>query len=398
MPALLVAVELTAVERRVARAEDAHAGIDEVPGERAVGHEGLEDRARRIHVRDGAVLKGPVRVLEQARPLRRRHAAHEPVRVVGGRGHERQDLARRGIHRDDGPDLVLEVLLRHVLQPHVEGEEEVLARRRLHAVGLGDLAPVGVDDHAALSVGARQQPLVAALHALLPDPVADGVQGSGALDLIGRCLREVAERVRRRPAVLVEPALRHRDRELGMLDRVGLHRRDLLDAQVLGDRDRKELGVPPAALHPGAHLARVELQQLDDESDRGLEVARLAPVQVQGVGRLVLHERRAVAVEDVAARRRDLDRAEAVVLGEREVVVPAHDLHGPVGDRQNRQDRADSHAGDLDAPQERLAVLADFQHVSRLAPSPRLTAASAAGAASTIPATGSSTPPREPLP
>ena len=112
--------------------------------------------------------------VEEARPLRRAHAPHEPVRVVGRRGHERQDLAGARVDRHRGADLVLEVFLGHVLQADVEGQEEVLAGSRFDPALVRDLAPVRVDDHAALAVGARQQPLVGALDSLLPDPVADG--------------------------------------------------------------------------------------------------------------------------------------------------------------------------------------------------------------------------------
>ena len=141
---------------------------------------------------------GRSRVLEQARPLRRRDAAREPVRVVGGRGDEREDLAGLRVQRDDASRPC----------PGSTPRRCPAARGRASGRGsgpgsprgglLGDLAAVRVDDDAPLAVDAREQPLVGALDALLPDPVADAVDVAGALDLLGRRLREVAERVRRR--------------------------------------------------------------------------------------------------------------------------------------------------------------------------------------------------------
>ena len=179
-----------------------------------------------------------------------------------------------------------------------------------------------------------------------------------------------------------------------MVDRAGLDHGDFLDAEVLGDRDRNELGLALAPLDAGGDLLAVQTQQVHDEVDGARQVAGLATVEMQRVRRLVLDEDRAVAIEDVAARGRDLDRADAIVLGEREVIVAPRDLDEPVGDRQERQHGADGHARHLDPPREPLAILAD-SHWRDLGAD--VTAASAAASASTTRATGSPTPSRERL-
>ncbi len=266
-------------------------------------------------------------------PLAGGDPSGEPVRIVRGRGHQREDLARLRVERDDRPDPLAEILLREILELRVERHEQVLPGARLQPVGFGHLAAMRVHDDATLAVCPGEQPLVGALDPLLPDPVADLVDAPRALDLIGRGLREIPESVRGAPPLLVQPALRNRDREFGMLGRAHLDGGDLFDPEVLGDRNRKELRLAAAPLHSGLHLFLVQAEQVDDEVDRGLQVARLAAVEVQRVRGLILDEDRAVAVEHVAARGRDLDGPDTVVLRQQEVVLAAHDLDEPVRHR-----------------------------------------------------------------
>jgi hypothetical protein len=140
--ALLVTVELAAVELGVPRTEDLRVRVHQVHRQRAVRQKRFDDRARRIHVLDGAVLQRTVRVLQQARPLDGRDAAGEPVRVVGGRRDQCEDLAGLRIQGDDRPDLVAEVFLGDFLQLQVDREKEVLTGAGLQAIRLGDLAAV----------------------------------------------------------------------------------------------------------------------------------------------------------------------------------------------------------------------------------------------------------------
>ena len=334
--------------------------------------------------------------LTQARPLRPGHAAGEPVRVVGGRGDEGQDLPGPRVHRDDTPDAIPEVILGDPLEPEVERHEEVLAGPRLRAPLLGDLPPVRVHDDPPLAVDAREQRLVGRLDPLLADPVAHRVAARSRPDLVRRGLGEIAERVRGHDAVRVEPPLRDRDGELRMLRRARLDRGDLLDAEVLGDRGRHELRVSKAPLDARPHLIGRELQHGDGEVLGVREVLRLAPVELEVVGGLVLDEGDPVAVEDVAARRRDLDRAEPVVLREREVVVAPHDLDVPVGDREDGEDAPHQDPRELDAAGELTPVLADSQH--RRDTALPLTAVSSTAASPTNPATRTAPRPRAPRP
>ena len=156
VPALLVAPERASVERRVARAEDLLVRVHLPERERAVGQEDLEHRARRVHVLDRAVLQRVVRVGEKARPLRGRHPAREPVRIVGRGRHEGEDLPRPGVERDRGAHLVGERLLGQGLQLPIDREKKVLAGSRLEPAFLFDLPSVGVDDHAPFPVGSSQ--------------------------------------------------------------------------------------------------------------------------------------------------------------------------------------------------------------------------------------------------
>src|SRR5262245_50331575 len=120
-----------------------------------------------------------------------------------------------------------------------------------------------------------------------------------------------------------------------MLGGAGLDRRDLVDAQILGDRYRQEFRVSQSALDAGADLIARKLEDVDREIDRGVQILRLFPIEMQRVGRLVVYENRALPVENVAARGVDTHRAESVVLRKREVVVVPDDLHVPVAKCQS---------------------------------------------------------------
>src|SRR5262249_43519045 len=169
-----------------------------------------------------------------------------------------------------------------------------------------------------------------------------------------------------------------------MLGGAGLDGRHFLDAQILGDRYGQELRIPQAALNAGADLIARELENVDREIDRGVQVLRLFPIEMQRVGRLVVDEDRALPVEDVAAGRVDADGPDSVVLREREVIVVPDDLHVPVAKRQRGKDDADSQARLFDSLRKLTAILADPQH--RSLPGvidPVIEACEAAGSATT---------------
>src|SRR5215471_494608 len=172
-----------------------------------------------------------------------------------------------------------------------------------------------------------------------------------------------------------------------MLGRPGLDRGDLFDSEVLPERDREKLRVPQPAVHARADLLPRDLEDRGSEIHRRVQVLRLAPVELEGVAGLVVHEDRSVAIEDVAPRRHDSDRADPVVLGEAEVILAAQDLRVPVRRGEQREDRADDDPGGFDALQQPTAVLPDLQDHS-------VTSAFSGAAAPTSPARGRPARPR----
>src|SRR5262249_24589563 len=165
-------------------------------------------------------------------------------------------------------------------QSKTRGEMEVLAGPRLTAPFLRVFVAMGIDDDSPLPVHPRQQPLVGAFDPLLSDPSADVVVPLSGLDLLGARLRQIAENVRGLGTARVEPALGDRDRELRILRSMRLDRGDLLDSEILGDRNRQELGISQPPFDASAHLFAGELQDPDREIVRSVQIARLPAIEM----------------------------------------------------------------------------------------------------------------------
>ena len=94
------------------------------------GHDDFEGGAGGQLRLDGLVQQRMVGVVEDLVPVALADADGELVGVEGGAGGQGEDLAGVGIHRDDGSGLAFEGLLGGHLDVEVDGELEVLCRRR----------------------------------------------------------------------------------------------------------------------------------------------------------------------------------------------------------------------------------------------------------------------------
>ena len=222
-------------------------------------------------------------------------------------------------------------------------ELEPAAFGRALLAELPHFASDAVDDHQPLAVGAHQQLVVGLLDAGLSDHRARLDAGVlRLLELRFVDLADVAEQVRRHVARGVR-ARRHllivHTRQLVTAQ---AHRDDLLDARVLHEDDRPIARLAAAPVDRVAENRRVGAGDRCEQVERRVEVAlRLFAVE-RDVERVpVVDEDLEVAVEQDAARRRELQAALVVVLGHHLELVVLRDLEDPEAHGEHRKGARD---------------------------------------------------------
>ena len=270
---------------------------------------GLESGAGRICCHVGAVVERPRLVVDELAVVLAALAAYEQARVVGGRRHHAQNLARRRLYGHHGASLAHHERLGILLELDVEAETQVAAAYGRHvarAVLVAALdAAAGVADENLHALVAAQIRLVAFLHAEVAGIVAGRIIVV-ALHIVGVHLADVAEHVGGGGVVvLAQDALLYEESREAvelLLQAAVVLRRQLRDELLR--RVRRIAGVEAFVAHVGEALA----QLLGGDVERGAEVERVEGLHVAGnehdvVGRLVEHHELAVAVVDEAARR-----------------------------------------------------------------------------------------------
>ena len=247
-----------------------------------------------------------MRVLDHAQPRAPIDRLREAVDVEGGRRDHRQEIAVAWIHHDDRARVPLHRPFRGLLNATVHGGDHLRARARLALLDQAHGAAHRVDlDTLAAVLPAQvlvEQPLEAALADHLAAPVP------ALFELVVARLADVPEQVRGEAAGRVH-ALRldlgdhARELELPLL-----HLRDVLQREAATHANGQER----VGLHAGDRVLELPV---GDAQERGhaaqhrvaaLRVARqLTGDQGERERRAVVDERRAVAVEQDAARRRD---------------------------------------------------------------------------------------------
>ena len=161
-----------------------------------------------------------------------------------------------------------------------------------------------------------------------------------------------------RCALRVHAALGLLDDELRMLERPRLDSAHLGDREVLLEDDGHEVVVRAVALDAALQVVERAVEELGDEAKRGVEVLRLAAVQEEREGGLVLGEDDAVAVEDETARRRHGHAAQPVVLGLALVRLAPEHLMDPVHAGEEGDENPRAPRDDVDARENGAAVFA----------------------------------------
>ena len=329
---------------------------------RSEGSDRLERRARRVEAGRRAVQAGVVGLLgslgiDQRPELRRLRLAHVDPRVVRGVGRHRADRSGARVDRDCGSgvrvpalvlagdlDAVLERVLGRALQLRVERRPQREARLRLLAPQwLRARAPHRV--HAQLGQAGRpaEEAVVGELEACLADGIPVAV--AAGLQLILRHVSHMAEDLRRERPVPVVAEVDVVQLEAGEVPSVLLEVEDLLLAEILFQRHRREWIALVLAQQPP------ELRHRDDQ-DRREPAQHPLPAAARHVRRPdlsggadpVRDEQAALVVEDRPTRRVDPDRAQLVVLRGGEVLVAGEHLERPESEEEHGEREEDDRA------------------------------------------------------
>ena len=204
-----VAAHLHAAEHEPAVAGKGCGGVDDALGEEGEPLSGLEGGARGILSHDGAVEERFQGVFREAAVVLAALTSHHDARIVGGRRHHAEHLARLGLNGHDGAQLALHEPLAQPLQVDVDAQGEVLARYGLgveaSVLVVALYASAHIPEQYLHTLGAAQFLLVGALYADFSDIVA-GLVVVVFLDVLGRHLRHIPQQQGRRGILILADA------------------------------------------------------------------------------------------------------------------------------------------------------------------------------------------------
>src|SRR6266851_4588149 len=321
--ALLPTMELDVTEREVAGACEGRLRRDDAGLERRQRHHRLEGGAGRVGAADGLVAERRALVVLDALPRRLAHARDEPARVIARARNHGQHLAGPRIHQDAGRALLGGAAPRgKLLQRHVDAEDRLLTGNALLTRQLAHDAPEGIHLDLAGAGAAAQVEVVRLLDAFLADAeVGQLEQRIVARQFLFRDRGNIAQDVRGLLAerIVADEALL--DRHARQLQRVDLDARHLFPAQIFADHDGHEAVL---AANVAQHPATIRFAQRDQRTDsleRRLDIAGLLGHEHDAVGRAVVGENGAEAVDDAAARRRHQTDVDAVLIRQHRIAV-----------------------------------------------------------------------------
>ncbi len=250
-----------------------------------------------------------------------------------------QDFAVARVHGNDRTGLAFQRLFGSDLQIKIDGELELFAGNRLHVAERAHFLAAAVDQHLARAVLAHQDIVVILLDPRHADDVARVVQLPLRLGQhVFAHLADVADDVRHESVARIQAAVNGDGVELGQLRFVRFDEGQLVGSDVVLEEQRLISRHSGHALQAGAQLVGGDVQPSGNLVGIGLEIAVLIAQQQHGERRIVVNDDAAFAVEDLAARRQNGDLLDAVLLGQRAVVIVARYLQAPQPEGKNKKD------------------------------------------------------------
>ena len=332
-PAALVlgAAVAVAAKYEEARVVDQRAGCSLVRMECGHRHERLEGRPRRVGAAQRTVQQGLVERLVEIAPGLDIDAVDEQVRVEGRLADEGEHLAVARIDGHQRAAPVAEQRFDERLQPDVDRQHDGVAGRRRVAVEPPHRAARGAGLDLFEAGRAVQVVLVALLDAELADVLGAAVVGRvitvvdgfllglvDAADVAEQVAADLAERI-----VAKQPRLHVDARKAEALcGEAG----NLLVGQLGADRQRLEVLALVHQPLEALAVARLDVDDVTQALDGGLQVVDLRRADLEGVCRVVVCQHHTVAVDDQPAVGNDRHHRDAVVLGANTQFVVLVDL------------------------------------------------------------------------
>ncbi len=309
------------------------------PGDR------LERRAGRVAGLDRPVEQRVLLVVGQVLDHVRLDRRREDARIEGRRGAHAEDRSVADVHRDERArqPAARERRFAGRLDLLVEGQLQVVAGLGLDPRELAAARLAGcIDLDADRAVAATEDRVVLRLEAGGADPIARLEPLVGRLlELVGADLGDVAEQLRPERPVRVVADVDLGGGDAGELVLALAQVVDEVLVDVLLERHRvggKLLGLlADLLLDLVVGHVRDPGQLLELLVASLLVVRQLVGTDLQGQDRLVVDEDAAGAVEDLAARRLDLDLADAVGVRLLQVGLAGEDLEEPEAEEDRRE-------------------------------------------------------------
>jgi hypothetical protein len=115
------------------------------------------------------VLKRRMGALYEKFPFLRGDGPGKMIRIKRGLTHHRQNSTTSRVHSNEGSGLMLKSFLGHLLNIEVNGEAEVIPRKRLHAPKWFDLPSQSIDFNLSTSIHSSEIRLPTVFNAVLSD-------------------------------------------------------------------------------------------------------------------------------------------------------------------------------------------------------------------------------------
>jgi len=240
-------------------------------------------------------------------------------------------------------------LLGDLLQIVVDGELNLLAGNRFlfgKVPKIFDFFADAVDDHAAHTVGARQDVVVLALETGFSGEVAGAKSAITGFDLLLADFANVSAGVRHEAARKIATSLDHEHFEEGDVEKVRFDEGHVCVVGFRLDNDGLELRKVFGGFQLVLQITDRDAQAFGDSRETFVDQSGIVAEKQDTERRIVVHQDAAIAVQHTAARSDDGNGTNAIALGHLTVLIGVDDLEFPETEEQQTDHAHDDVGGD----------------------------------------------------
>ena len=343
-----VAVDVTAsaAQHEVARIADGEARLALAQLKTGQRHERFERRTRRIHALESAVVERMVGRIVERIPVLRIDALDEQIRIETWLRYQRKHPAGGRLDGHQRTAMIAERLLGDLLQFHIERQREIVARDRKNAAQGAHGFSVGVGFNMFVAGDPAQLLLVALLESDLADVVGCAVVGRRALvaqivDVIVADAADIADHVRGDLAVRIMAEQARVDFHARKSVIVDGDTRHFLVVEPRADRDAGEIVSLLEQFLEALAVLRRNLHQRGQIGNGLFQVFDQRWRNLQRIGCEVVRQHDSVAVQNQAAIRDHGNDEDAILFGQRVVILMLNYLH--VEEAHQQEEESEQH-------------------------------------------------------